>query len=282
MKKYFILLFAAVILFSGCVSQSQKTVKNGDNISVDYTGSIQNGKVFDTSIESVAKENNLSTTGRHYRPINFTVGKGDVIKGFDEGVIGMKVGETKSMIIPPENAYGPIKPELIQAYPIIQVIPTTFPRIVERPISMFETTFGKGHKQGDIVTLPSTTINMTVQNISSNVTLSYNFKVGDLIPTPGAPWNETVAKIDDKNITVNYSLKKGDIVQYPDAPWNTTVIDINETAVTLRHNAIPETEIRSTFGMTKISFNETSIIFDQNSPLAGKTLVFNVTVRSIE
>jgi PBP1b-binding outer membrane lipoprotein LpoB len=59
MKKALILLLAAAILFSGCVGQ--KTVKTGDKISVDYIGSLPDGKVFDTSIYSVARENNLFT-----------------------------------------------------------------------------------------------------------------------------------------------------------------------------------------------------------------------------
>ncbi|MBU4374215.1 MAG: FKBP-type peptidyl-prolyl cis-trans isomerase [Euryarchaeota archaeon] len=108
MKKFLILLLAAVILFSGCVGQ--KTVKNGDKISVDYTGSLENGKVFDTSIESVAKEKNLFAPGREYKPLKFNVGKGEVIKGFDEGVVGMMVGETKILTIPPEKAYGQSNP----------------------------------------------------------------------------------------------------------------------------------------------------------------------------
>ncbi|MCE8422927.1 MAG: FKBP-type peptidyl-prolyl cis-trans isomerase, partial [Candidatus Methanoperedens sp.] len=76
MKKILILLLIAVILFSGCVGE--KTVKMGDNISVDYIGSLENGKVFDTSIEKVANENNLTPHGGGYKPLKFNVGKGGV------------------------------------------------------------------------------------------------------------------------------------------------------------------------------------------------------------
>jgi FKBP-type peptidyl-prolyl cis-trans isomerase 2 len=279
MKKFLILLLAAVILLSGCVGQ--KTVKTGDRISVDYIGNLPDGKVFDTSIEKVAKENNLFTPGREYKPLNFTVGKGEVIKGFDEGVVGMDVGKSKTLTIPPEKAYGLINPLLIQTYPIIQVVPTSFHRVIEIPLDQFELTFGTGHTINDNVTIPGTSINMTILNITKNVSLSYNFKVGDLIPS-NAPWNETVVKIDSKNITVEYSVKKNDVIQFPNVPWNTTVVGVNNANITLRHNPIPDTVIPTMGGMIRVHFNETSIIMDQNPELAGKTLIFNVTIRSIE
>lgn len=278
MKYFAFLLLAAVILLGGCLGE--KTVKTGDNISVDYIGSLENGKIFDTSIESVAIESNLFTPGRKYKPFHFIVGKGETIKGFDEGVIGMRVGETKTLTIPPEKGYGLINTRMIQSSPIIEEVPTRFPRVVEIPAGEFESSFGS-RKVGDTVTIPGTDINLTVDKIASNVSLSYNLKVGDRIPS-GAPWNETVVKVDDKNITVEYSVKKNETVQLPDVPWNTTVIGVNSDKITMRHNPIPEKVIRTMFGQVKISFNETSIIMDRNHELAGKTLIFNITLRSIE
>lgn len=286
MEKFLILLLAAAILLSGCVGQ--KTVKTGDKISVDYTGSLPDGKVFDTSIEKVAKENNLFTHGREYKPLEFTVGKGEVIKGFDEGVVGMKVGETKTLTIPPEKAYGTINPKAIQVIPVIQNVPatTTFPKVFDISLSRFEAMFGTGHKKGDVIQYPRTNINLTILNIT-NVSLSYNLKVGDQIWQSGAPWNETVIKVDEKNITIKANVSSNEIVQLQGAPWNTTVVGLNNVNITLRHNPIPETviEIPGMFGKmipTKVSFNETSIIMDQNHELAGKTLIFNVTLKSIE
>ncbi|MDP3105881.1 MAG: FKBP-type peptidyl-prolyl cis-trans isomerase [Candidatus Methanoperedens sp.] len=280
MKKILILFLAALILFSGCVGQ--KTVKTGDNISVDYTGSFLDGKVFDTSLENMAKENQLFDPQREYKPLQFTVGKMEVIKGMDAGVIGMKVGDSKTLTILPENAYGMSNPEMIEAYPIIQVVPTVFPRIIEVPINQFEATFVPEHKKGDVVTIPNSKMNLTIVNITSNVTLSYNFKIEEQIPSD-APWNQTVVKIDDKNITVAYSVKKDEIIQFDNVPWTTTVIDVNKQNMTLRHNAVPDTNIQTMFGtLIKVHFNETSIIMDQNHELAGKTLIFNITLKSID
>lgn len=69
------------------------TIKAGDTISVDYTGKKDDGSVFDTS------------EGKS--PLKFTVGAGMLIKGFDEAVVGMAVGESKTVVIPPEEGYGP-------------------------------------------------------------------------------------------------------------------------------------------------------------------------------
>ncbi|MCZ7401911.1 MAG: FKBP-type peptidyl-prolyl cis-trans isomerase [Candidatus Methanoperedens sp.] len=291
MKKIFLLIMVAAILLSGCVDKTVKVVKIGDNISVDYIGSYEDGKVFDTSIESVAQANNLPPRDI-YEPLNFTVGKkpSEVIEGFDEGVIGMKVGETRTLTIPPEKGYGLSKPELINVFPIVQVIPSTteMPKEIEIPVSQFETVVGPGHKTGETVEIPDTNINLTILNITiSDVSLSYKLKVGDVIWSKGAPWNETVIKIDNKNITTKPNLIKNEIIQFPDAPFNTTVVDITETNITLRNNPIPDTTITvpGIFGQmvnVRISFNETSVIMDQNPEVAGKTLIFNVTLLSID
>jgi FKBP-type peptidyl-prolyl cis-trans isomerase 2 len=260
---------------------NQKTVKTGDNISVDYIGSFQDGKVFDTSIESVAKENKLFNPEKKYEPLHFIVGNMEVVKGMDEGVIGMKVGDSRRLTIPPEKGYGMTNPQLIRAYPVIQVFPVVFPRIIEVPVNEFEGAFGKEHKKGDIITTNSK-LNLTILNITSNVTLSYNLKVGERIPSTGAPWNETVVKLDDKNVTIAYSVKKGQTIQFGNVPWTTTVLDVNDQNMTLKHNAIPDTQIQTVFGTSfKVHFNETSIIMDQNPEMAGKTLIFNVTLVSI-
>jgi hypothetical protein len=164
-----------MILLSGCVNQ--RTVKSGDSISVNYIGSFQDGTVFDTSIEKVAKDYNIFTPGRAYKPLNFTVGKEEAIKGFDEGVIGMIVGESKNLTIPPEKGYGLINPEEIQVFPIIQTLPvtSTLPRVFEIPLGQFQQTFGIDWKVGGIVKIPDTNINLMILKVNSTtVSLEYD------------------------------------------------------------------------------------------------------------
>ncbi len=66
--------------------------KDGDQITVDYTGKLQDGTVFDTSVGKT--------------PFQFTLGAGQVIPGWDQGLLGMKVGGKRTLTIPPSLAYG--------------------------------------------------------------------------------------------------------------------------------------------------------------------------------
>ena len=79
--------------------------KSGDAVKVDYVGSLKDGTVFDTSIESEARTAGLPLRPS-YEPLEFTVGAGQMIAGFDAGVVGMAEGETKTIELPPEQAYG--------------------------------------------------------------------------------------------------------------------------------------------------------------------------------
>src|SRR5206468_206728 len=81
-----------------------KQVKNGDTVKVHYHGKLNDGSTFDSS------------SGRE--PLEFEVGSGMVIPGFDEGVLGMSVGEKKTINIPAENAYGTVEEERILEFPV--------------------------------------------------------------------------------------------------------------------------------------------------------------------
>ncbi len=96
---------------------SGKAVKIGDAVSVDYVGTLKDGKMFDTSLEAEAKKGGLPLRPS-YAPLEFQVGAGQMIKGFDNGVIGMKVGEEKTVNILPADAYGEFDAQLIQQVPI--------------------------------------------------------------------------------------------------------------------------------------------------------------------
>jgi len=287
MKKILILFLAALIIFSGCIGE--RTVKKGDTISVYYTGSLQDGKVFDTNIESVAKEHDIIKP--EYVPLNFTVGEPGMIKGFDEGVVGMKVGETKTLTIPPEKGYGLVDPELIKANDLIENISAKenmFPRVFNISLEQFEGEYGTGYNISDTVLYPGTNINLTIKNITSSVSLSYDLKAGFEIFSQNSPWNMTVVKINETNIIIKPSVKKNDTIRFPldqfqKTPWTSTVIGVTNDNITIRHNPIPETIVQTMYGGTmKVKFNETSLIIDQNNELAGKTLIFNVTIVSIE
>lgn len=81
-------------------------IKKGDKIKVEYTGTFEDGTVFDST-----------THGDHAHPIEFEVGAGQLIKGFDDAVIGMELNEEKDIKIKPEEAYGERKEELSKEIP---------------------------------------------------------------------------------------------------------------------------------------------------------------------
>ena len=73
--------------------------KSGDNVKVHYTGKLDDGTVFDSSAER--------------EPLQFSLGSGNVIPGFEEAIVGMTPGESKTATIPAEQAYGPQRDELV-------------------------------------------------------------------------------------------------------------------------------------------------------------------------
>lgn len=92
-------------------------VEEGDTVWVNYTGKYENGEVFDTSYEERAKEAGIYVPGREYKPLEIKVGAAQVIKGFDKALLGMKEGEEKEVKIPPDEAYGDRRAELVQSLP---------------------------------------------------------------------------------------------------------------------------------------------------------------------
>lgn len=73
--------------------ESVESAKNGDVVTIHYTGTLENGAKFDSSLD-------------RGQPFEFTLGVGQVIKGFDKGIMGMKIGEKKRIVISPEDGYG--------------------------------------------------------------------------------------------------------------------------------------------------------------------------------
>lgn len=78
-------------------------VKQNDTVKVHYTGKLTDGQVFDSSIER--------------EPIEFTLGQGQLIPGFEEGVLNMKVNEKKTVTIPHTEAYGEVNEDLFHEIP---------------------------------------------------------------------------------------------------------------------------------------------------------------------
>jgi peptidylprolyl isomerase len=98
----FIALFALTIAACGVdqIEDTPQTVQLGDTVSVEYTGTFPNGTVFDTS------------QGRE--PLSVRIGAGQVIPGFEDGLLGLRLNEQTRIEIPPEQGYGVYSEEFIQ------------------------------------------------------------------------------------------------------------------------------------------------------------------------
>ena len=100
-KKYYLVLVSlvllAVLLITGC--DGTELAEVSDTVKVHYTGRLADGTVFDTSVGS--------------EPMEFTLGEGRVIPGFEQAITGMQVGESKTVTIPVDEAYGQRRDELI-------------------------------------------------------------------------------------------------------------------------------------------------------------------------
>jgi FKBP-type peptidyl-prolyl cis-trans isomerase SlpA len=86
-----------------------KRVESNSAVSVNYTGKLEDGTIFDSSL----------VEGRE--PLNVTLGQGQLIKGFENGLLGMTVGESKSIEIESEDAYGEYLDYLVQEVPLSQM-----------------------------------------------------------------------------------------------------------------------------------------------------------------
>jgi len=88
-----------ILVIIGYILLNPSGAKSGDMVTVEYTGSLSDGTVFDSNVNAT--------------PLTFIIGQGRVIKGFEEGVTGMAQGETKTVKIPVDKAYGPYNDALV-------------------------------------------------------------------------------------------------------------------------------------------------------------------------
>ena len=146
------------------------TIKAGDTISVDYTGKKEDGTVFDSS------------EGK--QPLKFTVGAGMLIQGFDDAVVGMKPGESKTVEIPPDQAYGHRHEDAFVNIPRAQ-IPEEIP-LSEGLVLQLQDPQGRP--------VPATVTEITEENVKMDInhmlageTLTFDITVRETGLTPDDP-----------------------------------------------------------------------------------------------
>lgn len=266
-------------------------VKIGDLVEVNYTGRFTNGTVFDTNIESVANDENISKSYSFkpktiYSPLKFTVGGGQMIKGFDEGVLNMTVGETKIINVTAEDGYGMPHEDLFivinktQSVPLVETITKDkydnhySENLIEGiPIPMTHYFWGwkiTAEKNGDNVTIRNwPDMNSTINVFGWNSTIterdsSYNGGEGRIL----------LQHFPDENITINME-KTGFLAKDIDSQSINEALSNIITQATLFYNS-------SVSDMGIVSSVDTdTFTIDYNPEVVGKTLIFEVTIISI-
>ncbi len=117
--------------------------KSGDKVNVHYTGRLTDGTIFDSS------------EGRE--TLEFELGTGMVIKGFDDGITGMIIGEKKTVHIPAADAYGEVNPDYLAVFPKAE-IPADIPYEVGMQLNM--------HQDGTGQVMPVTVTEVTETSIT--------------------------------------------------------------------------------------------------------------------
>lgn len=128
------------------MTSESATAEMGDTVRVHYTGKLEDGTVFDSSLER--------------QPLEFELGSGRTIKGLEESVLGMQIGETKEAQVPPEDGFGHFRNELVHT-----IDRNNFPTGQDLEVGQQFNASGFGHEN----------LVVTVVDISgSNVTIDAN------------------------------------------------------------------------------------------------------------
>jgi len=259
-------------------------VKIGDLVEVNYTGRFTNGTVFDTSIESVANDENISKSYSFksrifYSPLKFTVGSGRMIKGFDEGVLNMTVGETKEIEVSSEKGYGEpdeglfIKINKTQSIPLYETISSQkFSELYPGEI-LNETVSFKHYFWG---------WNVTIDDIEGdNVTILNRPDINSTISV--FSWNSTIIEIDS-----GYSGGEGRILLQHNPAENITVNKEKTEFIMIDNEALNYVISQINIGNSSVSdigivssVDTDTFTIDYNPEVVGKTLIFEVTIISI-
>lgn len=240
-------------------------VKNGDQVEVDYIGMFEDGTVFDTSIEEVADNNALYPKSLSFAPqgdftpLGFTVGAGEMIPGFDSGVVGMVRNETRILTIQPEDGYG---------FPSEDMVQTKSLRI---SIPVYE---------------------WTVNTTSFAERYFVDAELGTTIKHDEYGWNATVSHIDPVSglVMMKNEPNPHEIIKLYNE-WDSMVVSIDTSAnggmgeIVVKHlltsadaGKIISADKYGQFIVRAVNADAGTYTVDYNREVVGKTLIFKVTM----
>ncbi len=221
---------AVVLVLSYKPVTNPNPVREGDIVQIAYVGMLENGSVFDSG---------------NY---TFRTGSGEVIEGVDKAVIGMKIGEKKTVTLSPEEAYGYYDPNNVIVIPLVQELNQT----VNTTRELFKLTFEEDPEPGKLYELR------------------------------GMEWPVRVLSVQNETVTVRHEPEDGMIFDMKDnvgEVYGTSSVTLREGKIILTSHPIEGKTVTTVMGEGRITeVNETHMKMDFNHKLAGKTLVFEITL----
>ena len=160
------LLAASLLVYGGCGGSSpeETPAQVGDTVRVDYRGTLEDGTEFDSSFGG--------------EPLQFTIGDGRMIVGFDRAIIGMRPGETKKVVTPVDEAYGPYREDWVFEVNRDQLPEGLDPRVGEQ----LEMTQADGQAFGVTVTgVSESTVTMDANHSLAGKDLTFDLLLVEIL-----------------------------------------------------------------------------------------------------
>lgn len=153
-------------------------MKDGDFVSVDYVGRVKGtNEIFDLTMEDVAKKEDAYNPKIKYKPVTLIVGGGFILRGLDDALKDMKVGEHKTFEVAPDKAFGERKDEMVKPMPLA--------RFKEQRIEPFPgAVINIGELRGRIVSVDGGRVKVDFNHPLAGKTLVYDFEVKAAVEKP--------------------------------------------------------------------------------------------------
>lgn len=223
------------------VIEPHNVVEDGDSVSMEYIGYTEDFKIFDTSVIDAGTLaanggiDKLATfSGGSYQPFQFVTGSGSAIKGFNDGVLGLEVGQSRCVVVPPEDGYGRftnISINLTDSTPVFETI---------RDHTFNATYAGESIQIGLTVSHRLWGWETRIKDYKNGWITLENLPINGQTYTPFG-WNSVVTDIDSTanggvgEIKLTHSPPAvGSVVSY--AGHDATVISLDATQVTIEYN----------------------------------------------
>ena len=274
---------SSVVILIYDTSQNEKspavpTARWGDKVLVDYIGRLADGRVFDTSLWEVASNDALYPKSLSfklknqsaYQPLQVQIGTGSTIRGFEEGLIGMKINETKVIEVPPQLGYGELNVSKLITIHYMERIPVfedlNFTEFQER----FETT----PVAGKTLTHPQWGWDVTVLSVdyaADRIRVWNAPALGEKYPVYGADlglkntgWYVLVESYDSTTNDGKGEIVLRHLIEQEDA-GQIKGIDSSGTE----------------FILYEVNPDKNTVVLNYNGELVGQTLYFTVTLVDI-